>query len=91
MNKEVIVGALYWNITDSINKAEAEVRTSVEYVEDPEYIYTQNGIEFHILNDFALCKLNKPVLNKKPIHLTNNVDWPPVDTKDLHVIGLGKL
>mmetsp|Transcript_14258 Transcript_14258/g.15467 ORF Transcript_14258/g.15467 Transcript_14258/m.15467 type:complete len:335 (+) Transcript_14258:48-1052(+) len=63
--QEIFIGGTVWQ-TDILH--DGEPRTCIEWISDPEYV-DSNGNQ-----DFALCKLNKPVTSIQPIKLHDGSD-----------------
>ena len=98
--ENIIVGALYSSDKKNINQADAVKRKCVEYIEDPTFDFVGNnnnpdGREPPYNNDFALCRLDKPVTTLQTIAINENPNWPPLKTNgsptQLTTIGLGTL
>jgi hypothetical protein len=93
-----VVGALYSNDKKSVNKAGAVKRKCVEFIKDPKFKFLFGNATNPIPpynNDFALCRLNKPIFDVEPIAINENPKLPPLKTSNsptkLTVIGLGLL
>jgi len=63
--QEIFIGGTVWQ-TGILH--DGEPRTCIEWISDPEYV-DSNGDQ-----DFALCKLNKPVTSIQPIKLHDSSD-----------------
>jgi hypothetical protein len=93
-----VVGALYPKFKKNVNMAGAVKRQCVEYIKDPKFKYLGGNAKNPFPpydNDFALCRLDKPVFDIEPIAINKNPNWPPLITSNsptkLTVIGLGLL